>query len=562
MANNAEELHKLTEWGTGPYISSINVAGSTYHIKDAEARAKIELLHTTGAMHFVGVALNAIPDSSDPSIEVTYVPVYVKNSDGAVICYYFGTQPSDNPVIIDGDTYDVAEYIELESGDVFISGDSEWVFSEYDELLHRLGTTGSFKAFAYADKGTATVTHAGTVTVELNPTKETPTVNVNQGSVSASGKFTPAGTVSIAAGSTESVVNSVTTDKKYLAYSEIATGVTPTTTTLKTSNIHTDISKTQKVLETKSVRQAGADVSVPNVTANTEVKIPNVTGNTTVTATHVTKKGETASVAAIGDSITAVNSITAPSSVVTGVSDNKVSVLSSVTPVDQTITVNSETLIIPSAAYLSDVTTGSSQVVGSTTASTDSISHGSVTFNAASKTAVEIDQYELEDIQASKVTLGTQLTATNTTLGTALTVAGAGSEVTLASGKIADSDTSGATIVTDVSTTGEMAVVTGLTSGTSVVTGVSTASKTSVVTGLAESGEEADEVVTTVQSGSTTVMKSVGAATFTGTEGTVSVSGSTSGVSASINKAVVTDVTVSKATFAGTTETIEVNPVV
>ena len=188
-----------------PTISTITLPNSqTYDIKDAKARADIASITgtITGAMHFIGVSSTAITDggTDNPTIDSN---VYQMNGDT--------------------DAGAIAIYDELE----FVWNGSKW---------QELGSSSKLGAMAYAETASATFQPQGTVSkpsflgqessVNITAatggqsTNYTPAGTVSQptftnGSVTASGTFTPTGSVAV---STNAVEN------KKAAVSPAATG--------------------------------------------------------------------------------------------------------------------------------------------------------------------------------------------------------------------------------------------------------------------------------------------------------------------------------------------------
>ena len=139
-------------------ISRITLpTGTTYDIKDAEARSQINTLQNTvtGAMHYLGVTTTALSDGS-----------------GA------------NPVKIGG------QNVTATSGDVVIYSGLEFVFSTVDNKWHEFGSTGSLKALAFKDSASAAYKPAGTVSK--------PTFTGTEKTIKSS--FVPSGTVAISKG--------------------------------------------------------------------------------------------------------------------------------------------------------------------------------------------------------------------------------------------------------------------------------------------------------------------------------------------------------------------------
>ena len=141
-------------------ISKITLPnGSTYDVKDATARTQISseaatrqaaddsINNTinslksslTGAMHYVGETSTALTDGSDTS------PIKLVTRANSTIV---------------GDT----EYTP-KPGDVVIYQDKEFVYSKYAGagVWHEFGSTGSFKALAFKDSASGSVTPSGTV---------------------------------------------------------------------------------------------------------------------------------------------------------------------------------------------------------------------------------------------------------------------------------------------------------------------------------------------------------------------------------------------------------------
>lgn len=115
-------------------------SGTSYNIKDAQARADIETIESaiSGGMHYIGVTTTAL-------------------TDGA----------STNPIMIDGQS------ITAKSGDIAIYGSLEFIFSDTDSKWHEFGSTGSLKALAFKDSAAGNFTPSGSVstpTITVTPT--------------------------------------------------------------------------------------------------------------------------------------------------------------------------------------------------------------------------------------------------------------------------------------------------------------------------------------------------------------------------------------------------------
>ena len=128
------------------YLSKLTIGGTSYDLKDAEARLDIQALQSsvTGAMHYIGASTTAIADG-----------------DGA----------SDGPWTISGIEYvasdAVSPQVNLKSGDVatYSSGSSdtpkEFVWNGTTEKWQEFGSTGSIKALAFKDNASGSVACAG-----------------------------------------------------------------------------------------------------------------------------------------------------------------------------------------------------------------------------------------------------------------------------------------------------------------------------------------------------------------------------------------------------------------
>lgn len=180
-------------------LSIINVGGTNYNLKDATARTQIQTLQNslTGGMRFIGEALQFAAAG----------PVYIKTGTSTALCYYTGTKPTATTISIGGTTYTLT-YKLLTAGDVVISGDLEFIWSDADNTFHEFGSTGSLKALAFKDTATASYKPKGTITNTLNKTSKTLTPTVTQGTVSASATYKPAGTIALGTNGSASFVKS------------------------------------------------------------------------------------------------------------------------------------------------------------------------------------------------------------------------------------------------------------------------------------------------------------------------------------------------------------------
>ena len=94
---------------------------------------------------------------------------------------------STNPITIGGNS------VTATSGSVVIYGSLEFVFSSTDNKWHEFGSTGSLKALAFKDSASGTYTPAGSVSVSTNTTTNKTTTVSAAGSGTTT--YTPAGTV-------------------------------------------------------------------------------------------------------------------------------------------------------------------------------------------------------------------------------------------------------------------------------------------------------------------------------------------------------------------------------
>lgn len=151
-------------------ISKITLpTGSTYNIKDAQARTDIQTLQgaVTGGMHYIGVTTTAL-------------------TDGA----------STNPIVIGGNN------VTAKAGDLAIYEALEFIYSDTDSKWHEFGSTGSLKSLAFKDSASGSVTPSGSVS---QPT-------FTGSSLTATGNYTPEGSVSVSPTVTlnTTTVNSIT----------------------------------------------------------------------------------------------------------------------------------------------------------------------------------------------------------------------------------------------------------------------------------------------------------------------------------------------------------------
>lgn len=146
-------------WENTPTISQITLpSGSSYYVKDAEARTKLEdaIGGLTGAMHYIGITTTALTDGATTS------PIVIDNEN---------VTPSIGDVAIYGTT----------GTDASAPKEFVWNGTKWQEF----GSTGSLKSLAFKDNASASYTPAGSVSSSFTGT-----------SLTSSGSYTPAGSVS------------------------------------------------------------------------------------------------------------------------------------------------------------------------------------------------------------------------------------------------------------------------------------------------------------------------------------------------------------------------------
>lgn len=163
------------------YISKITLpTGSTYYIKDEEARSDITTLQNlaTGAMYYIGISTTTITDGGTQNPTIDSASKTMTTNDAGAVCIY---------------------------------GEKEYVWngSKWQEF----GSTGSLKALAFKDTASGSFTPAGSVSQ--------PTFSGTEGTVAitatsdANGNYQPAGnisapTISVSTSGTTTTINSIT----------------------------------------------------------------------------------------------------------------------------------------------------------------------------------------------------------------------------------------------------------------------------------------------------------------------------------------------------------------
>lgn len=147
-------------------LSQIRIGETLYDLKDAAARQQIsEIISTiSSGIHYRGVTTSELADGS-----------------------------TTNPITINEESYTA------ETGDLVIYGDLEFIFD--GTTWHEFGSTGSLKALAFKDTASGTINASDSGhTHDVTYVKTGKTHSVTQGTVSASGNFTPAGTIGVGNG--------------------------------------------------------------------------------------------------------------------------------------------------------------------------------------------------------------------------------------------------------------------------------------------------------------------------------------------------------------------------
>lgn len=147
-------------------LSAIKIGETTYDLKDAVAREQIsEIINSISAgIHYRGTTSTEIADGSTVA-----------------------------KVIINGEEYTA------KTGDLVICGQKEFIFD--GTAWREFGDMGSLKALAFKDTASGNINatdsgHTHEATYKLTSAAHT----VTQGTVSATGKFTPSGSVSVGSG--------------------------------------------------------------------------------------------------------------------------------------------------------------------------------------------------------------------------------------------------------------------------------------------------------------------------------------------------------------------------
>ena len=261
-------------------ISQITLpSGSTYQIKDTQARQDIEALtgSLSGGLHYLGVTASNISDGS-----------------------------TTNPIVIDSNN------ITATAGDLVIKGDKEFIFSDTDNKWHEFGDLGSLEALAFKSSATGSFTPSGTIsqptftgtkktgltvssaasgTVTYTPagTVSQPTFSGTAGTASAT--YTPAGSVTVKAGLSSSYTPAGTVSQPTFsgtAATVVVSGGTGTTTYTPAGSVSKpDITVTPSTTTVNSITAVGTLPSLTTTVSDENLTIsfrtlPTKGNNTTV----------------------------------------------------------------------------------------------------------------------------------------------------------------------------------------------------------------------------------------------------------------------------------------
>lgn len=222
-----------------PLISQITLpSGTTYDIKDAKARADIaELQQYTD---YLGVTTTVL-------------------TDGA----------TTNPITISSNSVTAVK------GNIANYGSKEFIFN--GTAWQEFGDLSGLGELAFADASDLDVSFSGTAAAQtFTGTEATLSHTVTQGTVSASATYTPAGSVSVATSSPQSIVS----------------GVDPTTATVKVGDGTGSVSAGSAASFTQGTDSFTATVSSENLTLGFTQGTDSFTANTPTAVTLPTFKNQ------------------------------------------------------------------------------------------------------------------------------------------------------------------------------------------------------------------------------------------------------------------------------
>ena len=438
-----DNLQHVQSWPQGPYISKVRLPGSNeyYYIKDAAAREAIEAL--MGSTAFLGVTTTPLTD-----------------------------QCTTNPILIDGESVTAVNGNIAIYEDSTIQSSAEFIFN--GPKWYKFGDLGVLGALAYKNS------------VTLN--KGTG-VDVLQG-VTAT---VPAHNATVSGGSTDNVLGADTTFN--VTQPTITVNPTKTKIGAVVSGGSVNVARRESVLS--GLGTPSTQTFVKSVSAESNKKLVKTTLQAVSGATNVlqgvtpsTQKLSTTTLRGVSGSESVLQSITAT---------KKVMSLQSV----NTIATN-ENVSIPNVTANTDVTLQQIGNLGS--ASTWKFGMGSgddsecLIISGANSTAPTFGA----DVEASKVTLGTNLTASKVT----------GYAANLANGNIEDvsQDTTSRAFVSGVQTTERNVAIANNTETTVATGGVGSTGGADIVTGITAT----DKVRVAVAGGNVDVATGATAADGTG----------------------------------------------
>lgn len=438
-----DNLQHVQSWPQGPYISKVRLPGSNgyYYIKDAAAREAIEAL--MGSTAFLGVTTTPLTD-----------------------------QCTTNPIVIDG------ESVTAVNGNIAIYEDStthssaEFIFN--GTKWYKFGDLGVLGELAYKDS------------VTLN--KGTG-VDVLQG-VTAT---VPAHNATVSGGSTDNVLGADTTFN--VTQPTITVNPTKTKIGAVVSGGSVNVARRESVLS--GLGTPSTQTFVKSVSAESNKKLVKTTLQAVSGATNVlqgvtpsTQKLSTTTLRGVSGTESVLQSITAT---------KKVMSLQSV----NTIATN-ENVSIPNVTANTDVTLQQIGNLGSASTWNFGMGDGDdsecLIISGANSTAPTFGA----DVEASKVTLGTNLTASKVT----------GYAANLANGNIEDvsQDTTSRAFVSGVQTTERNVAIANNTETTVATGGVGSTGGADIVTGITAT----DKVRVAVAGGNVDVATGATAADGTG----------------------------------------------
>ena len=209
---------------------------------------------------------------------------------------------STSTITIDGNN------ISAINGGMVIYGNDEFIYAESDSKWHRMGPAGEFKALAYKDSASGSYTPAGTVSkptftgsssaVSITATTNTsgnytPAGTVSKptftgSSMNSGGKFTPSGSVTVSTNTTENKTATVSTTSGTATYTPAGTvsaptiTVTPNTTTVNSITAVGTLPSWSGTVANENLTISWDEGTLPTKGANTTV----ATGIKTATASQ------------------------------------------------------------------------------------------------------------------------------------------------------------------------------------------------------------------------------------------------------------------------------------